>query len=174
MAAGVDVAVESWMAQVEQVFTDASGVDHLGKLNALRETSTGTKSLTGKSQIAMPKSMLILQTYGAQVMIVELLYSGIINATWFLLTGWGLFLVVACVVEFRQELFVIVSFSTCLAVWARSKVKRVLVELHLLEAHAAQKFAPTASLPPRNTAAVTCCGRAVCSSCSTASGFCCP
>jgi hypothetical protein len=37
-------------------------------------------------------------------MIVELLSSYLINATWFFLTSWGLFLVVACVVEFRQEL----------------------------------------------------------------------
>lgn len=37
-------------------------------------------------------------------MSLDLLYSCIMDATWFFLTSWGLFLVVACVLEFRHEL----------------------------------------------------------------------
>lgn len=50
LAAGVDTAVESWMAQFERVFSDAR-LTSLGKLNALREILERYKNLTGKTQL---------------------------------------------------------------------------------------------------------------------------
>ena len=47
VAAGVEVAVESWMAQVEQALTDPE-LTTLGRMNAAREVIESYKALTGR------------------------------------------------------------------------------------------------------------------------------
>ncbi len=50
MALGVETAVECWMAQIEQAFTDP-GLTTLGRLQAVREVLERYKQLTGKSAL---------------------------------------------------------------------------------------------------------------------------
>ena len=48
IAAGVEVAVESWMAQMEQALTDPQ-LTTLGRMNAAREVLENYKRLSGRS-----------------------------------------------------------------------------------------------------------------------------
>jgi len=50
MAAGVERAVECWLAQVEHALTDTQ-LTTLGRLNAVREILDRYKTLTGKAQL---------------------------------------------------------------------------------------------------------------------------
>lgn len=50
MASGVEMAVECWMAQIEQAFTDTR-LTTLGRLNAVGEILDQYKRLTGKRQL---------------------------------------------------------------------------------------------------------------------------
>jgi len=50
MALGVDAAVESWMAQIEQAFTDRR-LTTLGRMGAVKEILDRYKHLTGKAEL---------------------------------------------------------------------------------------------------------------------------
>lgn len=50
MAAGVDKAVECWMAQIDQIFCDTR-LTTLGRMNAIREVVEHYKQLTGKDHL---------------------------------------------------------------------------------------------------------------------------
>jgi hypothetical protein len=50
MAAGVDKAVECWMAQIEQIFEDTR-LTTLGRMNAIHEVVQHYKQLTGKDHL---------------------------------------------------------------------------------------------------------------------------
>jgi hypothetical protein len=50
VAAGVDLAVESWMAQVEAAILDAH-LTTLGRMNAVREVLQTYKTVTGKTEL---------------------------------------------------------------------------------------------------------------------------
>jgi len=50
MAAGVERAVDCWMAQVEHALTDTQ-LTTLGRLNAVREILANYKTLTGKTHL---------------------------------------------------------------------------------------------------------------------------
>ena len=50
MSAGVERAVECWMAQVEHALTDTQ-LTTLGRLNAVRDILARYKTLTGKTQL---------------------------------------------------------------------------------------------------------------------------
>jgi len=50
MAAGVERAVECWLAQVEHALTDTQ-LTTLGRLHAVREILDRYKTLTGKTQL---------------------------------------------------------------------------------------------------------------------------
>jgi acetyl-CoA carboxylase alpha subunit len=51
LACGIDRAVESWMAQIEEVMNDHN-LTTLGRLQAVREVMNRYKTLTGKTAIA--------------------------------------------------------------------------------------------------------------------------
>ncbi len=50
IAAGVDVAVESWMAQIESAL-HAEDLTTLGRMNAVQDVVTKYKELTGKHEL---------------------------------------------------------------------------------------------------------------------------
>jgi acetyl-CoA carboxylase alpha subunit len=50
MAAGVDKAVECWMAQIDQIFSD-SRLTTLGRMHAIREVVDRYKQITGKDRL---------------------------------------------------------------------------------------------------------------------------
>jgi len=50
MSAGVERAVECWLAQVEHALTDTQ-LTTLGRLNAVRDILARYKTLTGKTQL---------------------------------------------------------------------------------------------------------------------------
>jgi hypothetical protein len=50
MAMGVDAAVECWMAQIEQAFTDRR-LTTLGRMSAVKEVLDRYKHLTGKAEL---------------------------------------------------------------------------------------------------------------------------
>ena len=50
VASKIDVAVESWMAEMEQALTDPA-LTTLGRMNAAHEVLAHYKSLTGKQQL---------------------------------------------------------------------------------------------------------------------------
>jgi hypothetical protein len=50
MAAGVDKAVECWMAQIEQIFEDTR-LTTLGRMNAIHEVVQHYKQSTGKDHL---------------------------------------------------------------------------------------------------------------------------
>ena len=50
MAAGVDKAVECWMAQIEQIFEDTR-LTTLGRMNAIHAVVQHYKQLTGKDHL---------------------------------------------------------------------------------------------------------------------------
>jgi hypothetical protein len=52
MASGVESAVESWMAQVDQALED-SRLTTLGRMNAVREIVQTYKHLTGKKRLEL-------------------------------------------------------------------------------------------------------------------------
>jgi len=57
MAAGVERAVECWLAQVEHALTDTQ-LTTLGRLNAVRQILDRYKTLTGKAQLEGRESQL--------------------------------------------------------------------------------------------------------------------
>jgi len=50
VASKIDVAVESWMAEMEQALNDPA-LTTLGRINAAKEVLAQYKSLTGKQQL---------------------------------------------------------------------------------------------------------------------------
>lgn len=50
VASKIDVAVESWMAEMEQALNDAA-LTTLGRINAAKEVLAQYKRLTGKQQL---------------------------------------------------------------------------------------------------------------------------
>ena len=54
MACGVETAVESWMAQIEEAMTDLR-LTSLGRLNAVTQILANYKRLTGKQQLQRRK-----------------------------------------------------------------------------------------------------------------------
>jgi hypothetical protein len=50
VATKIDVAVESWMAEMEQALNDAA-LTTVGRINAAKEVLAQYKSLTGKQQL---------------------------------------------------------------------------------------------------------------------------
>ena len=50
VATKIDVAVESWMAEMEQALNDPA-LTTLGRINAAKEVLAQYKSLTGKQQL---------------------------------------------------------------------------------------------------------------------------
>ena len=50
VASKIDVAVESWMAEMEQALNDAA-LTTVGRINAAKEVLAQYKSLTGKQQL---------------------------------------------------------------------------------------------------------------------------
>ena len=54
MACGVETAVESWMAQIEDAMTDLR-LTTLGRLNAVTQILANYKRLTGKEQLQRRK-----------------------------------------------------------------------------------------------------------------------
>ena len=54
VASKIDVAVESWMAAVEQALNDPA-LTTLGRMNAAKEVLDQYKSLTGKQQLQSRK-----------------------------------------------------------------------------------------------------------------------
>ena len=54
MACGVETAVESWMAQIEEAMTDLR-LTSLGRLNAVTQILANYKRLTGKEQLQRRK-----------------------------------------------------------------------------------------------------------------------
>jgi hypothetical protein len=51
MASGVETAVESWMAEIDEALSDLR-LTSLGKLNAVKDVLEKYKGLTGKKQLA--------------------------------------------------------------------------------------------------------------------------
>ena len=58
VASKIDVAVESWMAEVEQALNDPA-LTTLGRMNAAREVLAQYKSLTGKQQLQSRKVLAV-------------------------------------------------------------------------------------------------------------------
>jgi len=54
IASKIDVAVESWMAAMEQALNDPA-LTTLGRMNAAKEVLTQYKNLTGKQQLQSRK-----------------------------------------------------------------------------------------------------------------------
>ena len=54
MANGVEMAVESWMAEIDQAFQDTK-LTTLGRMNAVKDVLEKYKLLTGKQQLARRK-----------------------------------------------------------------------------------------------------------------------
>lgn len=54
ISAGVDVAVESWMAQVEEALHDPK-LTTLGRMNSVKEVLARYKSLNGKTMLKSPE-----------------------------------------------------------------------------------------------------------------------
>lgn len=51
LSAGVDTAVECWMAEIDSALTDAH-LTTLGRLHAVQEVTERYKRLTGKAQLS--------------------------------------------------------------------------------------------------------------------------
>ena len=109
MAVGVDRAVECWMSEIEQALTDIH-LTSLGRLNAVREIVDEYKHLTGKVQL---KSRTYLLDGAAErlTMDVDLVYSYLIDATWFFLGSWVVLLLTAGIVAFIPLAVVVVLIA---------------------------------------------------------------
>ena len=55
MAAGIDVAVESWMAEMDRALNDPE-LTTLGRMNAAKEVLDQYKNLTGKSTLQLRRA----------------------------------------------------------------------------------------------------------------------